>query len=168
MSRTKITIFSDGGARGNPGPAASAFALEIRSSKSEIRNYKKAIYIGIATNNQAEYQAVIEALKWIKEKHLSNRFTSTSEVVAGKVGDLEIECFLDSQLIVEQLNQRYKIKNEGLRPLFWQVRDLVIALGGKVTFRYIPREQNKEADRLVNEAIDKHEIESNKNASTVQ
>ena len=136
----KITIFSDGGARGNPGPAAAAFTAEIRNPKSEIRNFKKAIFIGTATNNQAEYRAVIEALRWVRKN------------VAEP--DLEIECFLDSELIVEQLNQRYKLKNEGLKPLFWEVRDQVMQLGGKVTFKYIPREKNKEADRLVNEALD--------------
>ncbi len=136
----KITIFSDGGARGNPGPAAVGGKLEIRNSKSEIREHKISKYIGEATNNQAEYQAVIEALKWVEENI--------------KESDLEIECFLDSELIVEQLNQRYKIKNEGLKPLFWQIRDLMMALGGKISFKYIPREKNKEADKLVNKAID--------------
>lgn len=150
----KILIYSDGGARGNPGPAGIGVVIKSPAEDGSPKSEVISKYIGNATNNQAEYRAVIEALKWVKEKHPSNRFTATSEVVAGKVEDLEIECFLDSQLIVEQLNQRYKIKNEGLKPLFWQIRDLVMALGGKVTFKYIPREQNKEADKLVNQAID--------------
>lgn len=132
----KITIFSDGGARGNPGPAGIGCVIQTQDL------FKISKYIGEATNNQAEYQAVIEALKWVKD----NR---------DKQEDLEIEFFLDSELVVEQLNQRYKLKNEGLKPLFWQVRELILQLGGKVTFKYISREKNKEADKLVNLAIDK-------------
>lgn len=140
----KITIFSDGGARGNPGPAAIGVVIEIRDKEKEKSDIKKiSEFIGTATNNQAEYQAVIAALTFIKEN--KKDFS----------GDIEIECFLDSKLVVEQLNQNYKLKNEGLKPLFYQIRDLVMQLGGKVTFKYIPREQNKEADRLVNLAIDK-------------
>jgi len=154
----KILIHSDGGARGNPGPAGIGVAVEIRNSKSEIRNIKKiSKYIGIATNNQAEYKAVIEALKWVA--NLPNHIPGMQG--NGRIGNgdnLEIEFFLDSELVVEQLNQRYKIKNEDLKPLFWQIRDLVMELGGKVSFKYIPREQNKIADKLVNEAIDRREI----------
>ena len=140
----KVRIFSDGGARGNPGPAGIGYIIKNLSTKDEVRRNK---YIGEATNNQAEYQAVIEALQWVKENI--------------KESDLEIECFLDSELIVEQLNQRYKIKNEGLKPLFWQVRDLILQLGGKVQFKYISRDKNHEADKLVNLAIDKEVKKSN-------
>lgn len=140
----KITIFSDGGARGNPGPAG--IGCVIRHEDKETQRQKEegiSKYIGVATNNQAEYKAVIEALKWVKD----NRDNLDNQ-------DLEVECFLDSELVVEQLNQRYKIKNEGLKPLFWQIREQVMQLGGKVTFKYIPREENKHADKLVNLAID--------------
>ena len=167
----KIEVYSDGGARGNPGPAgigAIIKILPVTSKNAQQSPVTISKYIGTATNNQAEYRAVIEALKWVKNQYQSNHFKPTYEVGSGEPENLEIECFLDSELIVEQLNQRYKLKNEGLKPLFWEIRDLVMALGGKVTFKYIPREQNKEADRLVNEAIDKHEIKSNKNASTVK
>jgi len=144
----KITIYSDGGARGNPGPAGIGCVIQNAKCKSQNDNEKCKIieiskYIGTATNNQAEYQAVIEALKWL---------TANSQLLTAKG---EIEFFLDSQLVVEQLNQRYKLKNEGLKPLFWQIRDLVMELGGKVTFKYIPREENTAADKLVNMAIDK-------------
>ncbi len=133
----KIIMNTDGGARGNPGPAGIGIVIGINGKSHEVSKY-----IGEATNNQAEYQAVIEALSWVKENIPE---------------ESEIECYLDSELIVEQLNQRYKLKNEGLKPLFWQVRDLVMALGGKVIFKYISREKNKQADELVNEAIDKAE-----------
>ena len=144
----KIPLYSDGGARGNPGPAGIGCVIQNAKCKSQNDNEKCKIieiskYIGTATNNQAEYQAVIEALKWL---------TANSQLLTAKG---EIEFFLDSQLVVEQLNQRYKLKNEGLKPLFWQIRDLVMELGGKVTFKYIPRQENIAADKLVNMAIDK-------------
>lgn len=143
----KITIFTDGGARGNPGPAGIGVVI-LRLSDYPIIRLSK--YIGTATNNQAEYQAVIEALKKVDQIIIKsdNRDKQDNQ-------GLEIECFLDSELVVEQLNQRYKLKNEGLKPLFWQIREQVVALGGKVTFKYIPREKNWKADKLVNEAIDK-------------
>ena len=139
----QILIYSDGGARGNPGPAGIGVVIKLKAQNQCLKAKLKTIskYIGETTNNQAEYQAVIEALSWV-----AGNYQNT---------DIEIKCFLDSELIVEQLNQRYKIKNEGLKPLFWQIRDLVMKLGGRVSFQYIPREQNKEADRLVNKAIDK-------------
>lgn len=139
----QIIIYSDGGARGNPGPAGIGVIItqSLKGKTQKVQEISK--YIGEATNNQAEYKAVIEALNWIEGHKVD-------------LGDnIEIEFFLDSQLVTEQLNQRYKIKNEGLKPLFWQVRELVMKLGGKVSFKFIPREKNKIADKLVNEAIDK-------------
>lgn len=143
MRNTHIIIYSDGGARGNPGPAGIGAVIERKLEDESRKTDKISKYIGTATNNQAEYQAVIEALTWVKE--------NINEP------DLEIECLLDSELIVEQLNQRYKIKNEGLKALFWQIRDLVMTLGGKISFKYIPREKNREADKLVNKALDQAE-----------
>jgi len=141
-------INTDGGARGNPGPAGIGARIEIRDSlpageAGEIRDIKEiSEYIGEATNNQAEYRAVIKALEWVNDNFFG--------------ADIKIEFLLDSQLVVEQLNGNYKMKNEGLKPLFWQIRELVVKLGGNVSFKYVPREQNKEADRLVNLAIDEH------------
>jgi ribonuclease HI len=142
----QILINCDGGARGNPGPAGIGIVIQNakcknQNDKSKCKIFEISRYIGKATNNQAEYKAVIEALSWVAENYQNK--------------DTEIKCYLDSELIVEQLNQRYKIKNEGLKPLFWQVRELVLKLGGKVSFQYIPREKNNEADHLVNQAIDK-------------
>ena len=138
----KIIVNSDGGARGNPGPAAIGVVIDVEGKKHEISKC-----IGDATNNQAEYQAVIEALKFI-QSNLENRTPGVRE------NGLEIECLLDSELVVEQLNGRYKIKNEGLKPLFLEIRNLIIAIGGDVTFKHIRREQNKKADELVNKALD--------------
>lgn len=130
-----LTVYTDGGARGNPGPAGIG-VLIVKNQEQ----FKISKYIGLATNNQAEYQAVIEALKYLIENF------SQSDIVA--------KFYLDSQLVVEQLSGNYKIKNEGLKPLFNEARDSILKLGGQITFTHIPREQNCVADELVNQAID--------------
>jgi ribonuclease HI len=130
-----ISIFTDGGSRGNPGPAAIGGVIKYGDEQHDF-----AECIGETTNNQAEYQAILFALNWIRDNFQD---------------ECEINCFLDSQLVVEQLKGNYKMKNEGLKPLFWQIRDLVLALGGKVSFTHVRREQNKDADALVNMALDK-------------
>ena len=134
----QITIFSDGGARGNPGHGGYGFV--ILDGKTNL--YKGKKYLGTTTNNQAEYQGILNALKYVKEK------------IASKDKQIQIICNLDSKLIVEQLNGNYKVKNEGLKPLYWEIRELIIELGGKIMFKHIAREYNKQADLLVNEAID--------------
>lgn len=129
---TKVKIFTDGGARGNPGPAAIGVVIQGRE---KIEKYAK--YIGRATNNQAEYQAVILALQ--KAKNL---------------GAKEVDCFLDSELVVKQLNHEYKVKDKDLAPLFLKIWNLSQGFK-RVNFHYISREKNKEADRLVNLALDR-------------
>lgn len=126
-----IEVFTDGGSRGNPGPAGIGVFI--------LPDVKFGKYIGQATNNQAEYTAVLEALKYLKENIKE---------------DCIIKFSLDSQLVVEQLNGNYKLKHDGLKPLFWQIRDLILVLGGRVVFNHVLREKNKIADELVNKAID--------------
>lgn len=136
----KLTVFSDGGARGNPGPAACGYVIYDEDSalvKSD------GIYIGETTNNQAEYKALIYALDFINTK------------LKGTYDSLEVDCYLDSELVVKQLKREYKVKNPDMIPLFEKTRNLVIEIGGVVFFTHIPREKNKEADRLVNQAIDR-------------
>lgn len=128
----KLVLYTDGGARGNPGPAGIGAVL-IKDGKV-IEGLKK--YIGETTNNQAEYQALILGL----EK-------------AQTLGAVEIECRLDSELLVKQMKREYKVRDAGLAPLFVKVWNLSLGFK-KITFHHIPREQNKEADKLVNEAID--------------
>ncbi len=130
----KIIIFTDGGARGNPGPAGIGAVLYDNKKKLLT---KISRYIGETTNNQAEYQALIAALKKAKE-----------------LGGQELEVFLDSELVVKQLNREYKVKNKELAPLFLEVYNLSLNFS-KITFTHVYRESNKEADRLVNEALDK-------------
>jgi len=128
----KIVLYTDGGARGNPGPAGiGAVLLEGGRVVAELKKY-----IGETTNNQAEYQALILGL----EK-------------AQAIGATEVECRLDSELLVKQMKREYRVRDAGLAPLFVKVWNLSLGFK-KVTYHHIPREQNKEADRLVNEAID--------------
>lgn len=133
----KIIIYTDGGARGNPGPAGIGIVVTCGSEIKEISKY-----IGEATNNQAEYAAVVDALNFIKNKYGSE--------------EINLEFMIDSELVVEQLNGRYKVKNEGLKPLFEDVQSLLLDINGQATFTHVRREKNKEADKLVNDALDKH------------
>lgn len=128
----KLITYTDGGARNNPGPAGIGVVL-YDGNKKIVETYKE--YIGEATNNQAEYRALLKALE-LAEKHSPH----------------EIECFLDSELVVKQLNKEYKVKDPGLQMLYNQILDLVIFKN--ISFRHVRREQNKLADKLVNEAID--------------
>ncbi len=132
----KLTVYTDGASRGNPGKASYGFAITDSLGKLV---YEKGQYIGIATNNVAEYTAVLESLKWIK-KNIS--------------GNSQIEYFADSKLVVEQLSGRYKVKSLHLKPIIEQIKILAIELGG-IVFTHIPREQNTIADSLANIALDK-------------
>lgn len=128
-----LNVYCDGGARGNPGPAAYGFVI-----KDEDKVIKKGNrYIGVATNNVAEYTAIIEALSWLKENK------------KGK----DLHFFLDSQLAASQLNGLYKVKNAKIRELVVKIRELENEFT-QIVYEHIPRAQNKEADNLVNQALD--------------
>lgn len=135
----KLKIYTDGGARGNPGLAACGAVIKNENGEIILKASK---YLGVATNNQAEYKALILALE-----EAQNIFMKK------KSNEKHIECHLDSELVVKQLNREYKIKNEGLKPLFAQARNLISNFDS-VKFIYIPREQNKLADKLVNKELD--------------
>lgn len=138
MNEGKLKIYTDGGARGNPGPAAiGAIAYDERGNIV----FEVSETIGVSTNNQAEYRAVIAALNKARE-----------------LGAAELDFFLDSELAVKQLKGEYKVKNADLAPLFLQIHNFVVGFR-RVVFSYIPREKNKEADRLVNQALDAAERE---------
>ena len=128
-----VEIFCDGGARGNPGPAAYGFVVRDESGVIKEANG----YIGVATNNVAEYTAIVEALKW-----LSNH----------KKGE-DLQFFLDSLLAASQLNGIYKVKNAKIRELLVKIRELENQFS-KITYQHVPRDQNKEADKQVNLALD--------------
>lgn len=130
----KIIIYSDGGARGNPGPAGIGAVLR---SENGLVLAEISKYLGETTNNQAEYQALIAALE--KAKDLNGE---------------EIECYLDSELVVKQLNREYKVKNAELAPLFLKIHNLSLVFK-KISYHHVRRECNKEADHLANLAMDK-------------
>ena len=138
MSKTYI-IHTDGGARGNPGPAAVGAQItnEQGSVLAEVSEY-----IGEKTNNEAEYRAAIAALKKLK-------------AVVGKAEakKAQVKLYADSELMVKQMNGQYKIENENMQKFFLELWNLKIDFG-QVTFQVVPREQNKAADRLVNQALD--------------
>ncbi len=129
-----IIIFSDGGARGNPGPAGIGAVL-YDQEKNKLAEISK--YLGETTNNQAEYKALIAGLKKAKELEAK-----------------EVKCFLDSELVVKQLNREYKVKHKDLAPLFLEVYNLSQYFSS-IEFVHVPREKNVEADRLANLAMDK-------------
>ena len=131
----KINLYTDGGSRNNPGPAAIG---GVAFDDKNIEVFKFTKYLGQKTNNQAEYLGLIEGLKKSQE-----------------VGAKEVNCFLDSELVVKQLNGLYKIKHEELKPLAFEVKELLNNFE-KVTFTAVLREKNKIADKLVNEALDEN------------
>jgi len=135
----KIIIYTDGGSRGNPGP--SAIGIVFCNEKGEIiKKYSEVL--GESTNNEAEYQAVIFALKKFKAL-FGNKLAKNSE----------IEVRADSELLIKQMQGLYKILEPKIQELFLAVWNLKLDFK-KVKFKIIPREKNKEADRLVNEALD--------------
>ena len=133
MSATDVwTITTDGAARGNPGPAAIAYIIK-RDGEKDVQ-YKECL--GEATNNVAEYQALIRALEKARE-----------------LGGKRLAIQSDSDLMVQQMNGQYKVKNPGLLALYEKARQLCKAFES-VTFRHIRREENSRADRLCNQALD--------------
>jgi len=138
--KEKIIIYTDGGSRGNPGIAgAGAF---ITDSAGKVLK-EASQYLGKGTNNFAEYEAVILGLQTLKKLFSKD-----------KLKELDIEVKLDSQLIARQLSGEYQVKEETLFGQFIKVHNMQVKDFPKITFTYIPREQNKEADRLANEAMD--------------
>ena len=141
----KITIYTDGGSRGNPGLAAAGAVF--RNERGEVFKKYSELLGDYLTNNEAEYMAVIFALK--KFKHLFGKKIA-------KISEIEVKS--DSELLINQLNGKYKIIEPKIQELFITLWNLKLDFK-KVKFSSIPREKNKEADSLVNEALDKSEKE---------
>lgn len=132
---TRATLRSDGGARGNPGPAGAGFVIEVDGA-TVCRGGR---FLGSCTNNVAEYEALIWGL----------------ENVAA-LGFREVDVFADSELLVKQINGQYRVKNEGLKPLF--IRTLALLRGfDRFRVSHVRRELNRDADALANEAMDTRE-----------
>ena len=129
----KARLFTDGGARGNPGPAAYGFVLEAEDGTVLAAEGQA---IGVATNNVAEYSGLVAGLRKALELHVP-----------------EVEVVSDSELLVKQMRGEYRVKNEALRALFVEASSLARSLKG-VEYRHVKRAHNELADRLVNEALD--------------
>lgn len=134
-----IIIFTDGGSRGNPGPAASG-AVIANSDGTILQEYGQ--FLGKATNNEAEYQALILGLK--KARALFGK---------AKAKKMDVEIKSDSELMVRQMNGEYKIENSNIQPLFLKARNLAVDFAD-VSYTAIPRAQNTKADHLVNQTLD--------------
>jgi len=130
----KLIIYCDGGARGNPGPGGIG-AVVYDKDQNKLAEISE--YLGKSTNNQAEYKAVIAAIN-----------------KAGEFGAKELDFYLDSELVVKQLKGEYKVKNKELAPLFVKVYNKTLDFS-RVNFYHIPRNKNKEADKLANQAMDR-------------
>ena len=135
----KYIVYTDGGSRSNPGPAATGYVISDESGKL-LKEYGE--YIGIKTNNEAEYKAPIAGLKKLR-----------SLIGKEKAKQAKVHIHSDSELMVSQMNGKYKITNERIQPLFLELWNLKLDFKG-VAFTSIPRERNREADALVNEALD--------------
>jgi ribonuclease HI len=127
-----VVVFCDGGSRGNPGP--SALGVVIKTTKGEIIE-EIGEFLGEQTNNYAEYMAVVKAMEYLKQKNIR-----------------KADFFLDSQLVVRQLNGQYKIKSDNIKHLNQKVNELMSGLD--VSFEHVYRQDNKEADAIVNQVLD--------------
>jgi ribonuclease HI len=134
-----ISIFTDGGSRGNPGPAAIGVYIEDNFGRTLDEIGKT---IGINTNNVAEYQAIVRGLDWIIDN--KHKFPNLRK----------IQFFMDSNLAASQLNGIYKIKNAVLRELLFSAKTKEAEIGLPISYSFVPREKNKNADKLVNMALD--------------
>ncbi|KKT32828.1 hypothetical protein A2394_02205 [Candidatus Woesebacteria bacterium RIFOXYB1_FULL_42_36] len=141
MNEETVIIHTDGGARGNPGPAACAFIAEVGGKIIK----QDSSFLGNSTNNNAEYQGVILALKWLVDSY---KALSLSNAIF----------YLDSELVVRQLNGVYKLKNKKLIELFFQIATLSRKINLKINYRSIPRTDNIMADFLVNKELDKQSL----------
>ncbi len=131
---TSFRIRTDGGSRGNPGPSGIGVVIEDAETGSIVETHKR--FLGVTTNNQAEYKAVILGLERCHA-----------------LGAKKVEVLADSELLIRQAKGEYKVKNIDLQARFREMRALVMAIG-QVTFKHVYREQNKAADALANEAMD--------------
>lgn len=138
-----LIIYTDGGSRGNPGPAA--IGVVFAAARGGVaRRYSKTL--GRKTNNEAEYEAVLFALQ--KARALYGK---------EKIREMDIEVRMDSELVLRQLSGEYKIEEERLWPLFVRIWNTRLDFGKKLVFRHIGRESNRDADRMVNEALNQEQ-----------
>lgn len=135
----QISVYTDGGSRGNPGH--SGYGLVIYDESQQIL-FKEAKYLGIKTNNEAEYAGLIGALTWIKQNQESKNIT-------------QINFHSDSQLMVRQLQGAYKVRAPNLIPIFQNAKEIINSIKSPIVFKDVRREFNKLADELANQAMDR-------------
>ncbi len=134
-----INVYTDGGSRGNPGP--SAFGLVVYDDQQQII-HKDSKYLGVKTNNEAEYAGLIAALEWIKKNQ-------------SKLNLSNINFYSDSQLMVRQISGIYRVKASNLIPIFQEAKKLISQINLSINFQDVRRELNELADQLANEAMDR-------------
>ncbi len=137
----QFTLYADGGARGNPGPAGAGAVVFDSIGK---RIVEVSDYLGVATNNIAEYEAVLRGLKKLKDEYAESFFKNASVTVK-----------MDSKLVIEQLKGAYKVKHPNLVPRYLEVKNVIARYFSQVDFVHVPREQNADADELANQAMDR-------------
>jgi len=142
-----IAVFTDGGSRGNPGPAATGFLVY---EENGTLLHSAGRYIGSGTNNEAEYQAVLDAIAWLSEPQ--------NQATLANMEIVEIVWQLDSKLVVEQVNKKWRIKEPRLGEFAKKIWASLEALPQSSVFIHIRRELNAAADALVNEALDAQEV----------
>ncbi|RJQ37349.1 reverse transcriptase-like protein [Candidatus Parcubacteria bacterium] len=139
---SELVIYTDGGSRGNPGPAAIGVVF-AEGAGTVLKRYGKTI--GIKTNNEAEYEAVLFALQKAKALFGSER-----------IAQMRIQLRMDSELVCRQLKNEYRVDEERLWPLFMKIRNILLDIP-HISFTHVPRERNREADKMVNEALDRNQ-----------
>jgi len=132
-----IKIFCDGGSRGNPGLSSCAFVVFENGEKV----FEKYFALGMATNNIAEYSALVKAYEWLKNERVKC------------LGECYVKFYLDSMLVVSQVTGVYKIKNNNLKNLFFKIKEYEKTFKNKPEYFFITRDKNKRADYLVNYAL---------------
>jgi ribonuclease HI len=137
----EFMLYADGGARGNPGPAGAGAVVFDNLGKRVV---EVSDYLGVATNNIAEYEAILRGLKKL-----------TEEFPAEVLKESKLAIRMDSKLVIEQLKGAYKVKHPNLVPRYMEVKNLIARHFGPVTFEHVYRENNKDADELANRAMDR-------------
>ena len=137
----EFILYADGGARGNPGPAGAGAVVFDNLGK---RLVEVSDYLGVATNNVAEYEAIIRGLKKLRDEYHPEHLKESSLTIR-----------MDSKLVIEQLKGNYKVKHPNLVPRYLEVKNLIARSFPRVAYMHVPREKNKDADLLANRAMDK-------------
>lgn len=136
----EFTLYADGGARGNPGPAGAGAVVFDASGKRVV---EVADFLGVATNNVAEYEALLRGLKALVAAYPDGYFKTAFVTIR-----------MDSKLVIEQLKGAYKVKHPNLIPRYLELKNIIARSFSKVAYEHVPREKNKDADELANRAMD--------------